>query len=788
MADWNYHGLSAAEVEDRIRLGRSNRTDISVSKTKKDIVREHTLTYFNFLNLFLAILVGSTGQFKNMTFMGIIFINTAIGIVQELRVKKLIDQVSVMTVSQTDVIRDRERQQISVEDVVVDDIIVVENGDQVCADCTVLESGGIEVNESMLTGESKPVRKKAGDQLLSGSYLVAGSGVAKVFHVGEDNYAVALAKKARVKKRASSEMQETIKKIIKIDGVLLIPVGILLFLSQMEISGITMEDAIVNTVAGVIGMIPEGLVLLTSISFVLGVGRLAMKRALVQEMESIESLARVNVLCLDKTGTITTGELDVVEIAAQNGTEQAYIEKVMGEVAYAFDDVNATQEALKKRFTQSKGWKAQEKIPFSSARKYRAVSFEGQGGFVLGAPEFLMADDSELIETANRYSAQGFRVLLLGTCTLNTASEESSVSGVKSLALIVISDQIRPEAADTLAYFREQNVAIKVVSGDNPVTVSHIAAEAGLEGAEHYIDARSLPEEFGELRVEVEKYTVFGRVKPDQKQNIIKALQANQKVVGMVGDGVNDVLALKDADCGIAMAAGSDAAKQVAHIVLLDSNFASMKNIVGEGCTIIGNIERVSALYLTKTVYSVLLCLIFIFWQKSYPFIPIQLSWISGTAIGLPSFLLTLEHNQQAVSKGFLRQVLHISLPGALTMVCTVVLTQLVAGFWNGDEQMTSTFNLVLGGFVSLIVVYRVCHPMNRFHRLLCVSLPVIFVLGILIAPGFLSIYPLFRWQSLFLLPMTSFVLTLNIAFTRCMYFLRDLKKKIKEKMPFGRV
>lgn len=780
MNKWNYHGLSVAEVEDRVSLGRSNKSDTSASKSKKDIVKEHTLTYFNFLNLFLAILVACTGQFKNMTFMFIILINTAIGIVQEFRVKKLIDKISVMTVTQTDVIRDGELQKVAVEDVVMDDIIVVENGNQICADCTVLESDGIEVNESMLTGESKPVKKKPGDTLMSGSYLVAGSGVAKVFHVGEDNYAVSLAKKARVKKRASSEMQETIKKIIKIDGVLLIPVGILLYLSQSSVEGITTGDAVVNTVAGVIGMIPEGLVLLTSISFVLGVGRLARKKALVQEMESIEALARVNVLCLDKTGTITTGDLDVVEVVPQSDTPPERIEKIMGEFSYIFDDVNSTQEALKKRFPQSKEWKTEAKIPFSSDRKYRAAAFEGQGAFVLGAPEFLQSENMELLEKVNQYSAEGLRVLLLGSCKID--AEESVAKEVSPLALIIISDQIRPEAADTFAYFKEQEVAIKVISGDNPVTVSNIAVKAGLEGAEHYIDARNLPEEFGELCMEVEKYTVFGRVKPEQKQNIIKAFQANKNVVGMVGDGVNDVLALKDADCGIAMAAGSDAAKQVAHIVLLDSNFASMVNIVGEGRTIISNIERVSALYLTKTIYSILLCVIFILLQEPYPFIPNQLSWISGTAIGVPSFLLTLEQNQQAVSRGFLRQVLRISLPAALTMVITIVMTQLMSGFWNGDEMMTSTYNLVLGGVISMIVVYRVCQPMNHFHRLLCTVLPVVFLAGVLIAPGFLSVYSLMRWESLLLIPMTCMAIMLDIGFTKAICWCYDMVGKLKQK------
>ena len=684
MEEKQFHGLSSAEVEDRIRMDRTNHMNTSASKSVSDIVKEHSLTYFNFLNLFLAVLVALTGQFKNMTFMGVILINTAIGIVQELKVKKLIDQISVMTAARTRVIREGVTKEIDVSDVVIDDVILVESGEQVCADCRLLDATGIEVNESMLTGESRPVKKQAGEELMSGSYLVSGSGVAKVFHVGENNYAATLAKKAKIKKRASSQMQEIIKKIIKIDGVLLIPVGILLYLSQRGIAETT-SDAVVNTVAGVIGMIPEGLVLLTSVSFVLGVGRLARKKALVQEMEAIEALARVNVLCLDKTGTITTGKLDVVDVVpVQEEQSPEEITTIMGELTWAFDDVNSTQDALRKKFKKIGKWKAEEKIPFSSDRKYRAAFFEEHGGYALGAPEFLVPENTQLMERVNQYSAEGMRVLLLASATLK--AEEMKLEEVKPLGLIIIEDQIRPEAKDTFAYFREQKVAIKVLSGDNPVTVSQIAGKAGLEGADKYLDARNLPEDFEELREVVEKYAVFGRVRPEQKQNIIKACQANGKVAGMVGDGVNDVLALKDADCGIAMAAGSDAAKQVAHIVLLDSNFASMTNIVGEGRTIISNIEKVSSLYLTKTIYSVLLCLIFIFWQKEYPFIPIQLSWISGVAIGVPSFLLTLEQNQNSISEGFLRHVMRVALPAALTMVGTLVLTEVYA-----DDQISQS-------------------------------------------------------------------------------------------------
>lgn len=763
MEEKQFHGLSSAEVEDRIRMERTNRTNSSASKSVSDIIKEHSLTYFNFLNLFLAVLVALTGQFKNMTFMGVILINTAIGIIQELKVKKLIDQISVMTVARTKVIREGVIKEIDVNDVVIDDVILIENGEQVCADCRLLDATGIEVNESMLTGESRPVKKKVGDELMSGSYLVSGSGVAKVFHVGENNYAATLARKAKIKKRASSQMQEIIKKIIKIDGVLLIPVGILLYLSQSGIAETT-SDAIVNTVAGVIGMIPEGLVLLTSVSFVLGVGRLARKKALVQEMEAIEALARVNVLCLDKTGTITTGKLDVVDVVPLEEKTTDEISNIMSELTWIFDDVNSTQDALRKRFKKTNNWKSEGKIPFSSDRKYRAASFEEHGGYALGAPEFLAPENEKLMEQVNQYSADGMRVLLLASAKVN--ADEMQIEEVKPLGLIIIEDQIRPEARDTFAYFREQKVAIKVLSGDNPVTVSQIAGKAGLEGAEKYMDARNLPEDFEELREVVEKYSVFGRVRPEQKQNIIKACQANGKVAGMVGDGVNDVLALKDADCGIAMAAGSDAAKQVAHIVLLDSNFASMTSIVGEGRTIISNIEKVSSLYLTKTIYSVLLCLIFIFWQKEYPFIPIQLSWISGVAIGVPSFLLTLEQNQNSISEGFLRHVLRVALPAALTMVGTLVLTEILSPFWSGTDTLSALYHLVLGGVVSLIVVYRVCMPMTRYHKFLCTALTVIFAAGIMVAPGFLGVCDPVCWQSLFLIPMICMILVLNQGLT----------------------
>ena len=770
-----YKGLTEAEVENQVHMGRVNQTGESIFKTNKEIIRDHTLTYFNFLNLFLGILILVSGQFKNITFMGVIIVNTLIGIVQEMKVKKLVDRLAVITASKATVIRGGEVKEIDIHDVVVKDTMVLATGNQVCADAIVMESDGMEVNESMLTGESRPVKKKAGDRLMSGSFLTAGSGVVQVEYVGEDSYAYQLMKKAKTKKRASSEMQRTINRIIKVVGVLIVPIGIMLYLSQSN-AGTGFSDCLVGTVAGVIGMIPEGLVLLTSISFILGVGRLARKRALVQEMEAIEALARVNVLCLDKTGTITTGKLEVVDVIGVNDTEKERVEAVMNEMAFAFDDVNNTQDALMKYFKKSSRWRPLEKIPFSSDRKYRAIRYDQEGCFVLGAPEFLLGEeDREILLKAESYAAEGLRVLLLASCDTITV-EDGTVWGVSPMGLI-ISDCIREEAPEIFNYFASQNVNIKVISGDNPATVSQIALKAGLNGAEHYIDANELPEDFEELKKVVGDYTVYGRVKPEQKQNIVRAYQANKAVVGMVGDGVNDVLALKDADCGIAMAAGSDAAKQVAHIVLLDSDFSCLKNIVSEGRTIIANIERVSSLYLTKTIYSVILCVLFILLAREYPFIPIQLSWISAMAIGVPSFLLTLEQNESVDGGGFLRHVLRIALPQALSMVVCLLTIQVLTPFWNNDPTMTYMFNLLVGGTVSFMVVIEVCRPMNWIRWTMTVILICLFALGIMLFPGLLGIYSIFRWECIFAVPMICMVLVISKAFTQLVllgYRLKD--------------
>ena len=776
-----YTGLSKKEVQERIAKGLINETNTSVSKTTGEIIRTHSLTYFNFLNIFLGCLVILSGQIKNLTFMAIIIINTIIGIFQELKVKKLVDGLSVITATKATVLRDGEKKEIPIDQIVMDDVIAVESGNQISADSIVLESSGIEVNESMITGESRPVKKKPGDTLFSGSFLVAGSGLARVEHVGKDNYATVLANQAKDKKRATSEMQDSIKRIIKVVGFIIIPVGILLFLSQRSVDGTTLSDALVNTVAGVIGMIPEGLVLLTSISFILGVGRLAGKRALVQEMEAIEALARVNVLCTDKTGTITTGELEVTQLIPLGEKNVEEIKTIMNEISFAFDDVNNTQTALMNYFTKTSEWEVLDAIPFSSARKYRAISFKDHGAYVLGAPEFIMKGNESLAERVEVYSEKGLRVLLLASAA-RISSEEELVEGLAPLGLILISDCIRTEARATFEYFASQNVDVKVISGDNPATVSHIAVEAGLNNGEKYVDATQLPEDDADLREVVEDYTVYGRVTPEQKQRIIKAYQANGRVVGMVGDGVNDVLALKDADCGIAMAAGSDAAKQVAHIVLLDSDFACMKDIVREGRMIISNIERVSALYLTKTIYSVLLCVIFIIIGRSYPFIPIHLSLISATAIGLPSFILALEQTETVTQDGFLKNVLRVAVPGAVVMVIDMLLNQLLGIFFGFSSDILSTYNLLVAGCISMMVLIKVSSPLNLIRKILCIVCVVLFVGGVLLFGGFFSVTSVFQWRMLFVLPIIAITYPLmNIIMIFMRRFAHGRKKLVPQ-------
>lgn len=748
-----YKGLTSHEVKQRFDKGQVNISQDNISKSKKQIVLEHTLTYFNILNVCLAIIIISTGRWTNLTFMFAVIINAIVGIYQEIKVKKVIDQLTVVTVTKVKTIRDGVLTEIPVEELVLDDIIFLESGNQIGTDCIVLKSMGMEVNEAMLTGESQPVKKSNDDELLSGSFVVAGSGYAKVTRVGNDNYSTQLVHKAKHKNKASSEMKNAIEKVIKILSFVIVPVGIVLFLSQLTATPYDRSTAIVKTVAGIIGMIPEGLVLLTSLSFIIGVGKLARKNALIQEMEAIEALARINVLCLDKTGTITTGELAVENVQILTSTPKNQINDIIGAMAYGFQNVNATQMALQNYFHKPDDYCPVDFIPFSSQRKMEAMSFQGKGHYVLGAPEYLMDIDNPLLQQVENYSNQGLRVLLLGQTTF-IDYETSQIGPMTPLAFIVLRDCIKDDAKDTLAFFERQGVDIRILSGDNPLTVSKVAQLAGLKNGDRYIDASLLPTDMKDIQKVVKHYQVFGRVKPEQKHLIIKALQNEGLIVGMVGDGVNDVLAIKDADCGVAMANGSDAAKQAAHIVLLDSRFASMKQIVKEGKTIIANIERVSSLYLTKTIYSTIFCLIFAGFRLSYPFTPIQLSLISGLAIGVPSFFLTLEQSSGEVSQGFLKHVISTAVPCALTMITYVCAITIMGSLLKFDNMMYSTYYYLTAGFISFLVVFVVCQPLSRLRTIMVSIVTIIFYLILFILPNLFGIYRFLDMRLIWLLPI----------------------------------
>lgn len=771
-----FHGLTQSELSQRIKKGQVNQSQDNISKSKKQIVLEHTLTYFNILNIFLACIIISTGRWTNLTFMGVIFTNAIVGIYQELKVKKIIDQLSVVTVKKVKVIREGVCIEIPTEELVLDDVIYLETGYQIGADCIVLKSHGLEVNEAMITGEQEPVKKGKHDELLSGSFIVAGTAYARVIRVGNENYSTQLVHKAKHKNKASSEMKYAIEKVIKVLSIVIIPVGIALYFSQLSANPLDRSTAIVKTVAGVIGMIPEGLVLLTSLSFIIGVGKLAKKNALIQEMEAIEALARVNVLCLDKTGTITTGELGIEDIYCFEGQELSHIKDIMGAIAHGFDDSNATQIALQSYFQQPQGYYIESMIPFSSQRKMRAVSFTNKGSYVLGAPEYL-TNDENIIDLTQTYATQGLRVLLLGSIHL-LDTNNNRVEGIEPMALIILHDCIKEDAKTTLSFFDKENVDVKILSGDNPLTVSRVAQLAGLKNANLYIDASLLPQDFDELQKVVSHYCVFGRVKPEQKQLIVKALQNEGLVVGMVGDGVNDVLAIKDADCGIAMANGSDAAKQAAHIVLLDSQFSSMKQIVEEGKTIIANIERVSSLYLTKTIYSTLLCLIFVMLRMGYPFTPLQLSLMSTLAIGIPSFFLTLEQSPSMLSQGFLKHVISTAVPCATTMIIYMLLVTFIGSVFHFGTQLLSTYYVLTAGFISFLVVFIVCLPLNRMRTLLANTVTILFYIILLFFYDFFGISSFLNIKVIGLIPICISSIFVIGLLRKTMYYVYKFRYK----------
>lgn len=748
-------GLNAQQVQMRQQQGLTNGEGDIKTKTIGQIIRGNLITPFNILNIILASMVFLVGSYKNLLFMGVVICNTLIGAFQEIRAKKTIDKLSLIAAPKARAIRGGEEQSFPVEELVLDDILRLAAGNQVCADA-IVQKGECEVNESLLTGESDPVIKKTGDLLYSGSFIISGDCYARVEHVGAENYASQITNHAKYVKKPNSEIMTSINKIIKILGFAIIPVGAALFYKQFFLSDQMFSQAVVSTVAALIGMIPEGLVLLTSVVLAVSVIRLSQYNSLVQDLYSIETLARVDTLCLDKTGTITEGTMQVDGIEPLCPVTQPQVEDAISAVTNALNDENPTFQALKQLGSAPPEWPCAGTVPFSSARKWSGASFDKVGTFVIGAAEFVLKDQFEpLREKIEHYSAQGQRVLLLAY-SQNPFREKDLPEALSPIALVLLSDKIRDNARETLEYFADQGVDIKVISGDNAVTVANIAKRAGLEKADLYVDATTL-KTYEDIQHAAAEYTVFGRVTPQQKLDLVKALKEQKHTVAMTGDGVNDVLALKESDCSIAMASGSDAARTVSQLVLLDSNFASMPRIVQEGRRSINNLQRSSSLFLVKSIFSTIIAVCFIFLQCDYPFQPIQFTLINTFTIGIPSFILALEPNKDRIRGKFIVNIIRKSLPGAVTMIANVLLLAAISMFLNFSSEQLSTLAVIMTGFTGLLTLLKVCTPFNVLRAALYTLMVSGFILAILFFKPLFSLVDLTLPMVIILVPLLLF-------------------------------
>ena len=725
--------LSTQQVAERVAAGLVNGKTEVRTKSYWKIFRTNTFTLFNVLNVILALLVCFLGHSpKNVGFIGPAVINWIIGIVQEVRAKKTIDKLSLLAAPRVLVIRDDEVREIALCDVVLDDMMLLSSGNQVCADSVILE-GTCEVNESLITGESDPVVKRQGDTLLSGSYLVSGKVQARVIHIGMENYVAKISSGAKYIKSNNSEILRALRTVIKLMSIVVVPLGVLLFLKQYLLQHNPLDQSIVSMVSSMSGMIPQGLMALSSTVFAIGIIRLSRHNTLSQDLYCIETLARVDVLCLDKTGTITEGSMQVKKILPVTDNSHEIIERVLMTMVDLLPDANPTYNAVKDYCSEMLRVGVPTPlnvVPFSSERKWSGISL-AEGSYVMGAAEFVFAERStEMQSLLEHFAGEGYRVLVLAS-SKQIMQDAALPSNLTLMAYVLISDKIRAEAPATLRYFAEQEVDIRIISGDNPVTVSAIAKEAGLENCD-YVDMSTITTD-EQLAEASRTYKVFGRVTPEQKLKLVKALKADGHTVAMTGDGVNDVLALKEADCSIAMASGSDAARNVAQLVLLDSNFASMPRIVAEGRRSINNLQRSAALYLVKTMYMALLTILFMV-VGTYPFEPTNITLVGLATIGVPSFILALEPNRERVKGHFLQNALAKSAPGAVTIVLAFAFLQLLLKvmpdrFALTDDQM-STVSVILLAANGFFVLFNVCRPFDWKHFTLYVGAWLLFAAG----------------------------------------------------------
>ncbi|GGQ05519.1 HAD-IC family P-type ATPase [Streptomyces roseolilacinus] len=733
-------GLTADEVARRVERGEVNDVPVRSSRSAADIVRGNVLTRFNALIGVLWAVMLFVAPIQDSLFGFVIVANTGIGIIQELRAKKTLDSLAVIGEARPTVRRDGEPVEVPTSGIVLGDLVELGPGDKVVVDGVVAEADGLEVDESLLTGEADPVPKRPGDPVMSGSFVVAGGGAFTTTKVGREAYAAQLAEEASRFTLVHSELRSGISTILKYVTWMMVPTAIALVVSQLVVKETDVRNSVARTVGGIVPMIPEGLVLLTSVAFAIGVIRLGRKQCLVQELPAIEGLARVDVVCLDKTGTLTEGGMDVTALHLLDGADEAYVRRVLGAVGDSDPRPNASLRAVIDAYPDNDDWRCTEALPFSSARKYSGATFsEGDGqtsSWLLGAPDVLLPDGDPALDETDALNRRGLRVLLLARVS-GELDDPQIARKARATALVVLEQRLRPDAADTLAYFADQDVAAKVISGDNAVSVGAVAAKLGLPGAEHPVDARRLPEEPDAMARSLEDGVVFGRVTPRQKRDMVGALQSRGHTVAMTGDGVNDVLALKDADIGVSMGTGSEATRAVAQIVLLDNSFATLPAVVAEGRRVIGNITRVATLFLTKTVYSVLLAVLVVAAQVEYPFLPRHLTLLSTLTIGVPAFFLALAPNKERAQPHFVRRVMRYALPAGVIAAAATFTSYLLAGrYYDGPgaldaETSAATLTLFL---VSLWVLAIIARPYTWWRLALVAAMGGAFLL-VLVVP-----------------------------------------------------
>lgn len=768
-------GLSPQEIKLRQSNGLSNIMPPSNTKSEGQIIKENVLTFFNLIFLVLALCLCLVGSFKNLMFLLVAVANTVVGSFQEIRAKRAVDKLTLVAAGTAKAIRSGQRVSVRTDQLVRDDIVEFAAGDQICADA-VVRDGQLQVNESLLTGEADAILKNPGDTLKSGSFVISGRARVQLTHVGSESYAAKLAAEARRNVRSTkTEMTLSLTKLITVVGIALIPLGIILFLRHFlsVFQGLPLRDSVESTVSALIGMIPEGLYLLTSVAIAASCLKLSRKRVLVQDMNCIETLAHVDVLCVDKTGTITEPTMEVTDVYPLNSERFSYddIEKILAAFYHGEEPDNETARAMGQQFAGETTWRAVKRMAFSSSTKWSGADFGENGRYVVGAPEFIMGDRYDSIRSeAEPWSERGCRVLLLAA--YDTAFDDGPLQSahVAPIALVFLSNLLRPDAQETFRYFASQGVSVRVISGDNPITVAQVATRAGIENADRYVDATTLSTE-QDFEEAVKYYTVFGRVTPEQKRYLVRAFQKQGHTVAMTGDGVNDVLALKDANCGIAMASGSQAASQVAQIVLLNSQFSAMPAIVAEGRRVINNIQRAASLFLVKNIFSFALTLLLLFIDMPYPLLPIQLSLISTFTIGIPSFFLALEPNYARVEGKFMRNVIRRAMPGGLTNLTIVLLAGFFTSTFGLSNEQLNTICVWVMSAVGLVTLYHVSVPFTRLRLAVLAGMTAAMLFSLLVIPAFFDLPALNASSALILV-------TLLLACPTVMRFFRVIFDK----------